>query len=106
MSKITDDAPIIWGSDESPVKGKTYSFEIPIRAKSSPVKITRKNRDNKDRIFLTGKFICEDKGKLNFVGHKVIGQRKDPIKGNIFYKRSKRKYYFNLPKDFTFPKVG
>lgn len=99
-TKISTDAIIVWGSDKSPIKGKLYSFVKPIKVKSSPVRRTFKNRDNKERKFLSGRFIGEYNEKLNFVGHKLMGEQKDPAKGNIFQKKSKRKYSFELPKDF------
>lgn len=99
MSKDTEDAPAVWGSDEIPVEGKEYSFINPTKAISSPVRKTWKDRDNKERKFLTGRFVCENEGKFKFVGHKLIGQRKNN-KNEFFYKKNRRKYYFFLKKDF------
>lgn len=100
MIKQNESAPVVWGS-ETPVKGKTYSFSGPIKAKSSPFKKTWKEEDEHERKFIDGKFNGETPdGKLKFTGHKFIGDQKDK-KGKVFPKKSRRKYSFTLPKNFT-----
>ncbi|MFA6524201.1 MAG: hypothetical protein WC264_02415 [Candidatus Paceibacterota bacterium] len=98
MSTKIDDAPVVWGSDESPVKGKLYSFKKIIEVKSSPIRKTWKSKDNEKRKFLTGRFMGENDGKLSFIGHKFVGNKKDS-RGKVFEKRNKRKYSFEIPKD-------